>query len=146
MSGKRLFGRMASSGPRGSAARAGSFEPTFTIQQSSMLTYWYPTSAMPEAIMASAAFRTSLAVMWRYQVYQSFQPIGGVRASVSPTTIVSARSSRPEPFSAFSVTAYRPRSSGVRPVRMPVFSSRRREAGRFSAAKAIGRSPVHGMR
>ena len=64
---------------------------------------------------------------------------------MSPATSLNTRSSRPWRFEARKVTGWLP-AAGVRPVMMPVCGSSVSPAGRPSAAKAIGRSPVHGMR
>ena len=79
-------------------------------------------------------------------MYQQFQPIGGVRASASPTTSLSPRRSEPSALVAERVTAYSPRSPGVRPVMMPEAASSVILAGSPSAPKVIGRLPVQGMR
>src|SRR6185436_17188364 len=59
-----------------SAARAA----LSTDQQSSMLMYWYPTSFIPVATIASAVFLTKSALMLQLNLFQLFQPIGGVGA------------------------------------------------------------------
>ena len=94
----------------------------------------------------SAAERMRASVMRSVQVYQSFQPIGGVRASVSPTTIASGRCATPWAFVAESVTAHVPALAGLLPVMMPVEASRVRPSGSPVASKRIGRVPVHGTR
>src|ERR1017187_5325622 len=52
-------------------------------QQSSMLTYWYPASFMPEATIASAVSRISCSFTLSANLFQLFQPICGVKASWS---------------------------------------------------------------
>src|SRR3954468_15119583 len=62
----------------GTSRPAGSREPV--IQQSSMLTYWYPAAFMPELTIVSAVCWTSCSLTLQPKAFQSFQPIGGVRA------------------------------------------------------------------
>src|SRR5438045_7113773 len=58
------------------------FESRPLIQQSSMLTYWYPAAAMPLETIASATplIRDSLGL--QPKLFHEFQPMGGV----APTT------------------------------------------------------------
>ena len=51
---------------------------------------------MPLVTMASAAARMILSVTWFSQTYQLFQPMCGVRASVSPQTILKLALGRAE--------------------------------------------------
>ena len=80
-------------------------------------------------------------VTWFSQTYQLFQPMCGVRARVSPTTIRKGRFAVPWRLVAVRVTACVP-GTATDPAIRPVAGSRRRPAGRPSAAKRIGRSPV----
>ena len=80
------------------------------------------------------------------QVYQSFQPIGGVSASVSPTAITKGRNTLPCDEDAESLTSYRPGFAGLVPEMIPVTLSRLRAAGSPVASKRIGRVPVQGIR
>ncbi len=50
---------------------------------------------MPVETIASAALRMILSVTPLPQIYQLFQPIGGVRARVSPQTILNFRTASP---------------------------------------------------
>ena len=77
-------------------------------------------------------------------MYQLFQPMCGVRASVSPQTILNFRSACPRAFLARNVTTYSPRSLSE-PVIWPVCGSTFNPAGRSSTANSIGRWPVAGM-
>ena len=65
---------------------------------------------MPVETMASAASRMILSVTRSSQMYQLFQPMWGVRAKVSPQTILNFRSASPRTFLARNVTTYSPRS------------------------------------
>src|SRR5438309_1949403 len=95
----------------------------------------------PLFTMASAAALTfSAETAWAKQ-FQLFQPIGGVRAILSPTTIFNFRLVFPIAFFARKVTLYSPFLSR-RPEMRPVSASTRNPAGKPSAAKLIGRSPV----
>ena len=100
---------------------------------------------MPEAIICLAASRRCFSVTRLVRMYQLFQPMGGVRASVSPQTIFMGRSAWPWPFFARSVTGYSP-FSAIAPRMMPVAASSASPAGSPSAANSIGRRPVAGMR
>ena len=51
------------------------------IQQSSMFTYWYPAAASPEDTILSAVCLIRASDTLHLYAFQSFQPIGGVRAS-----------------------------------------------------------------
>src|ERR1039458_10820884 len=51
-------------------------------QQSSMTTYRYPASFMPEVTMASAIWRIRSSLTLQANLFQLFHPIGGVLASV----------------------------------------------------------------
>src|SRR6185312_17187983 len=48
------------------------------IQQSSRLTYWYPTACMPLDTKMSAICLMSVSFMLHWNVFHEFQPIGGV--------------------------------------------------------------------
>ena len=47
------------------------------IQQSSMLTYWYPAASRPFATIASAVALIRFSSMLHWNLFQLFQPIGG---------------------------------------------------------------------
>src|ERR1035438_8244462 len=53
------------------------FPSRSTCQQSSMTTYWYPASFMPEATIASAIFRIRSSLTSQANLFQLFHPIGG---------------------------------------------------------------------
>src|SRR5215813_10274697 len=93
--------------------------------------------------MASAWARTYASVIFVRAQYHVLQPIGGVSARVSPTTILKSRSAVPSEFRTASLTRYTP---GVprRPVIRPVAESRDSPAGRPSAEKRSGGRPVAG--
>src|SRR5207247_6611085 len=69
--------------PCGNLTGSGTSRPAASrvpaIQQSSMLTYWYPAAFMPELTIVSAVCSTSCSLTWQPNEFQSFQPIGGVR-------------------------------------------------------------------
>src|SRR6266540_1317770 len=48
------------------------------IQQSSMLTYWYPAAAMPLETMASAVLLIRVSLGLQPKLFHEFQPMGGV--------------------------------------------------------------------
>ena len=77
----------------------------------------------------------------RAQQFQLFQPIGGVSAISSPTTIFRLRSQLPGAFAAFRCTVYSP-GAVTRPVIRPVSGSSFSPWGSPSAEKVIGRTPV----
>src|SRR5690349_16637878 len=77
-------------------------------------------------------------------MFQLFQPIGGVRAMVSPTTILKERFVSPRRFFAWSVSTYSP-GFAMEPEILPVLESTAIPSGRFSAENVIGRLPVAGM-
>ena len=77
---------------------------------------------MPVATMASAASRMILSVTWSVQMYQLFQPMCGVKASVSPQTILNFRSAWPQAFLARSVTVYSTATVRSEPVIWPVWN------------------------
>src|SRR5436305_15287299 len=52
----------------------------FTCQQSSMLTYTYPASFMPDFTMASAMPLIMSSLTLQANLFHEFQPMGGVRA------------------------------------------------------------------
>ncbi len=60
---------------------------------------------MPLETMASAAARMISSVTWFSQTYQLFQPMCGVRARVSPQTILNGRAAVPRRLAAVKVTA-----------------------------------------
>ena len=91
--------------------------------------------------MASAASRMIRSVTWFSHTYQLFQPMCGVSARVSPTTIRNGRIAVPWRFVAVRVTACAP-GVDTDPLMRPVVGSRRSPFGRPSAPKRIGRSPV----
>src|SRR2546421_9172879 len=70
--------------PCGNLAGSGTSRPAESrepaIQQSSMLTYWYPAVFIPELTVVSAVCSTSCSLTLQPNAFQSFQPIGGVRA------------------------------------------------------------------
>ena len=96
---------------------------------------------MPLATMASAASRMILSVTLSIQMYQLFQPMCGVSAKRSPTTMRSFRSAEPKSLLARSVTTCVPTTVVVPPSR-PVLASRVKPAGRPVTANCIGRFPV----
>src|SRR5437868_12707745 len=53
-----------------------------TCQQSSMTTYWYPASFMPDLTMASVMDLIRSSLTLQPNLFQLFQPIGGVGASL----------------------------------------------------------------
>src|SRR4051812_1431644 len=65
----------------GSATRLPAESRAIVDQQSSMLTYSYPAAAMPLDTMTSAVCRMSVSLTEQPNVFQSFQPMGGVRPS-----------------------------------------------------------------
>src|ERR1700730_8512344 len=56
-------------------------ESRLTCQQSSMLIYRYPAFLMPLATIASAISLINCSLTLQPNLFQLFQPIGGVRAS-----------------------------------------------------------------
>src|SRR5690349_19822758 len=93
--------------------------------------------------MASAAARTFASLTSQPKQFQLFHPIGGVRAIVSPHTILSGRSVLPRALRTRRVTTWLPFSFRT-PVRRPLWGSIWRPAGSLPAVKVIGRSPVAG--
>ena len=77
------------------------------------------------------------------QQFQLFQPIGGVRAISSPTTIRSGRTAEPAVLRAVNVTGNVP-GWFTTPVIRPVAASICNPSGRPAAVKLMGRSPVTG--
>src|SRR6266568_6347358 len=51
-----------------------------TCQQSSITTYWYPASFIPDLTIASAIPRTSSSLTLQANLFQVFHPMGGVSA------------------------------------------------------------------
>ena len=98
----------------------------------------------PEEAMAPAWARIILSLISVYAMYQLDQPMGGVRAIWSPTTMRNAFSAAPRAFFARSLTVYVPLMA-IDPVIRPVFGSSMRPEGRPVAENSIGRSPVAGM-
>ncbi len=94
--------------------------------------------------MASAAARMMASVTWFSQTYQLFQPMWGVRASVSPQTILNGREAVPRALAAVKVTRWVP-GADREPVIRPVAVSSMRPSGSPSTPKVMGRSPVAGM-
>ena len=92
---------------------------------------------MPLLTIASAASRMILSVTWFSHTYQLFQPMCGVRASVSPQTILNLRFALPSWLAARNVTTYSPGFS-IRPWIWPVWASTVRPFGRWSTANVIG--------
>ena len=119
MSGKRRFGLTLPWASRGGPPSAGSFVSSLTAQQSSMSTYAQPWSIRPVETMASAASRMILSLTRNSQMYQLFQPICGVRAKVSPQTILNFRSALPSALAARNITSYVP-GCLIAPVIWPV--------------------------
>src|SRR5260370_18492215 len=95
----------------------------------------------PLLTMASAAVLTRSSETAPAKQFQLFHPIGGLSAIVSPTTILNFRLAAPREFFARKVTRYSPLLSSV-PVIRPVCGLSCKPAGKLSAAKVIGRSPV----
>ena len=105
MSGKAPFVRI-----RPSASRAGpctsvrffaqSFPLLFISHQSSRLMYAQPWSPRPLSSIAFAASIACCIVNEGPQMFQLFQPIGGVRQIVSPTLSVIVRLAVPFAFTA----------------------------------------------
>src|SRR5260221_5884590 len=91
--------------------------------------------------IASAAALTFSSETALAKQFQLFQPIGGVSAIRSPATILNFRLAAPSEFFACKVTTYSPALVSV-PVMRPVCGSSFSPAGKLSAAKIIGRSPV----
>src|ERR1017187_655074 len=99
----------------------------------------------PEATMPRALLRTLAASTLLPQQFQLFQPIGGVRAMVSPTMSLNFFSAVPLAFVARNVPRCWPGSFNA-PVISPVSAATCSPAGRPSTENSIGRSPVAGMR
>src|SRR5215470_12356590 len=55
-----------------------------SIQQSSRLTYWYPTTCMPLETIVSAICSMSVSFMLHWKVFHEFHPIGGVAPTGTP--------------------------------------------------------------
>ena len=83
---------------------------------------------MPLETMASAAARMMASVTWFSQTYQLFQPMCGVRARVSPQTIVNGRETVPRALAAVKVTPWTP-GAASEPVIRPVAVSSIRPSG-----------------
>src|SRR5882724_4863470 len=98
----------------------------------------------PFFTIASAAALTFSSETAAAKQFQLFQPIGGVSAILSPTTILNFRFAVPSELFARNVTTYSPALVNV-PVMWPVCGSSCRPDGKLSAAKVIGRSPVAAM-
>src|SRR6266481_2797066 len=99
----------------------------------------------PELTIPRALFRTFSASTRLPQQFQLFQPMGGVRAMVSPTTMRNFFSARPAEFLARRVTVYSP-SFFSAPEISPDLESRCRPEGNESVLNSIGRAPVAGIR
>ena len=56
-----------------------------TCQQSSMLTYTYPASFMPDLTTASAMLLIMSSLTLQANLFQEFQPMGGVSARLADT-------------------------------------------------------------
>ena len=89
---------------------------------------------MPLLTIASAASRMILSVTWFSHTYQLFQPMCGVRASVSPQTILNLRFALPSWLAARKVTTYSPGFS-IRPWIWPVWASTVRPFGQMVHGK-----------
>src|SRR5277367_2212055 len=98
----------------------------------------------PLLTIASATALTLSSETALAKQFQLFQPIGGVSAILSPTTILNFRLAAPREFFARNVTTYSPALVNA-PVMRPVWGSSCKPAGKLSAAKVIGRSPVAAM-
>ena len=110
MSGNFLFVLIIPSESRGWPFSSGSSLPGLISQQSSMLMYVQPCCASPLLTMASAAERTLASSTALAKQFQLFQPSGGVRAIVSPQTILNFRCSLAQRrWSRAAVTTYSPR-------------------------------------
>src|SRR5215469_1596819 len=70
-------------GKRAGSATIFPFSSRLTCQQSSITTYWYPTSFMPLVAIASATDLTRSSLTLQANLFQLFQPIGGVWARLS---------------------------------------------------------------
>src|SRR5207237_1105417 len=57
-------------------------------QPSSMLTYAYPASLMPDATIASACCRITLALICAAKLFQGSQPIGGLAIDATAAGVV----------------------------------------------------------
>src|ERR1017187_6843537 len=113
----------------------------------------------PEAARARALRKILSASTWLPQQFQLFQPMGGVRAMVSSTTILNSFSAEPRAFLARRVRRSSP-GAGSDPVSSPVWESRWRPEGKAPPEvrgvcgggvkgwmeNCMGRSPVAGMR
>ena len=71
--------------------------------------------------------------------------MGGVRARVSPQTILNGRSADPSELEAFKVTMNEPLAA-IEPVMIPVAESRLNPSGSRAAENTTGRFPVTGIR
>src|SRR6266566_6950851 len=98
----------------------------------------------PDATIPRALRRTLSASTRDPQQFQLFQPIGGVRAISSPTTIRNFFLSDPLPFLARKVTEYSPVFPKT-PVICPLLESNCNPAGRRITENSIGRSPLAGI-
>src|SRR6266542_5713689 len=67
-------------GKRWGSATMFAFASRETCQQSSITTYWYPTSFIPDLTIASAMPRTNSSLTLQANLFQVFQPMGGVSA------------------------------------------------------------------
>src|ERR1043166_2157889 len=119
--------------------------PRFPCQASSILMYVQPCSTNPEAAIARALRSTFSASTRLPQQFQLFQPIGGVRAIVSPTTIRNLFSLAPLVFSARRVTTCSPAFLNA-PVIWPVVECNFNSFGKPLAENLMGRSAVAGIR
>ena len=94
--------------------------------------------------MARAELSTSSWLTASPQQFQLLQPIGGVSAMRSPTTMRNFFVDSPRAFFARSVTVCSPAVARL-PVMRPVAASSVSPAGSPSTAKVIGRWPVAGI-
>src|ERR1700683_1553774 len=80
------------------------FESRLTCQQSSMLTYSYPASFMPDLTIASAMLRIISSLTLQANLFHEFQPMGGGRARVLDMALLSWLSNEPTETNTPSVT------------------------------------------
>src|SRR5712675_113769 len=99
----------------------------------------------PELTIPRALLRTFSASTRLPQQFQLFQPMGGVREMVSPTTMQNFFSAPPAAFLARSVTVYSPGFFSA-PEISPVLESICRPEGNEATSNSMGRSPDVGIR
>src|SRR5437588_8295079 len=76
-------------GKRCGSATMLAFASRLTCQQSSMLTYSYPASFIPDFTTASAMFLIMSSLTLQANLFHEFQPMGGVSARLAEGAVVS---------------------------------------------------------